>query len=134
MLEVVESDFTKNLADGNAAEEMAQEAYEKLTQDNEIATTEKSTAMKYKGKDQKETEAALAGLKEDREGTEKELAAIVEYWDKLQPMCVAKPESYEERKKRREAEIAGLREALRILEEESGSATFLQVRSIRRVA
>merc|ERR1719375_2063918 len=109
MLEVVESDFSKNLAEGSAAEAMAQEAYEKLTQDNKIATTEKSTAVKYKTKDQKETEAALAGLKEDREGTEKELAAIVEYWDKLQPMCVAKPESYEERKKRREAEIAGLK-------------------------
>merc|ERR1719473_1045853 len=134
MLEVVESDFSKNLAEGSAAEAMAQEAYEKLTQDNEIATTEKSTAVKYKTKDQKETENALAGLKEDREGTEKELSAIVEYWDKLQPMCVAKPESYAERKKRREAEIAGLKEALRILEEESGSAAFLQIRSIRRAA
>merc|ERR1719389_277777 len=131
MLEVVESDFSTNLAEGSAAEDAAIEAYEKLTQDNEIATTEKSTAVKYKTKDQKETEAALAGLKEDREGTEKELSAIVEYWDKLQPMCVAKPESYAERKKRREAEIAGLKEALRILEEESGSA-FLQIRSIRR--
>merc|ERR1719253_2118975 len=131
MLEVVESDFSKNLAEGSAAEAMAQEAYEKLTQDNKIATTEKSTAVKYKTKDQKETEAALVGLKEDADGTSKELAAILEYWDKLQPMCVAKPESYEERKKRREAEIAGLKEALRILEEESGSA-FLQIRSIRR--
>merc|ERR1719262_528422 len=34
MLEVVESDFSKNLAEGSAAEAMAQEAYEKLTQDN----------------------------------------------------------------------------------------------------
>merc|ERR1719409_963222 len=132
MLEVVESDFSKNLAEGSAAEAMAQEAYEKLTQDNEIATTEKSTAVKYKTKDQKETENALAGLKEDREGTQKELDAILEYWDKLQPMCVAKPESYAERKKRREAEIAGLKEALRILEEESGGAAFLQIRTIRR--
>jgi len=131
MLEVVESDFSKNLAEGQAAEDAAVEAYEKLTQDNEIATTEKSTAVKYKTKDQKETEAALIGLKEDADGTSKELAAILEYWDKLQPMCVAKPESYAERKKRREAEIAGLKEALRILEEESGSA-FLQIRSIRR--
>merc|ERR1719399_2389716 len=131
MLEVVESDFSKNLAEGSAAEAMAIEAYEKLTQDNKIATTEKETAVKYKTKDQKETEAALVGLKEDADGTTKELAAIVEYWDKLQPMCVAKPESYAERKKRREAEIAGLKEALRILEEESGSA-FLQIRSIRR--
>merc|ERR1719482_890111 len=135
MLEVVESDFSKNLAEGSAAEAMAIEAYEKLTQDNEIAKTEKSTAVKYKTKDQKETEAALIGLKEDKEGVTKELDAVLEYWDKLQPMCVAKPESYEERKKRREAEMAGLKEALRILEEESGSSdAFLQVRSrhIRR--
>merc|ERR1719337_752789 len=57
MLEVVESDFSKLLAEGNAAEAMAQEEYEKLTQDNEIATTEKETAVKYKVKDSKETEA-----------------------------------------------------------------------------
>merc|ERR1719456_1941940 len=132
MLEVVESDFSKNLAEGSAAETMAVEAYEKLTQDNKIATTEKETAVKYKTKDQKETENALVGLKEDAEGTSKELAAVLEYWDKLQPMCVAKPESYAERKKRREAEIAGLKEALQILEEESGGAAFLQIRSIRR--
>ena len=53
--------------------------YEKLTQDNKIATTEKETAVKYKTKDQKETEAALVGLKEDAEGTSKELSAILEY-------------------------------------------------------
>ena len=41
---------------------MAVEEYEKLTQDNEIATTEKETAVKYKVKDSKETEAMLAGL------------------------------------------------------------------------
>merc|ERR1719473_111912 len=40
MLEVIESDFTKSLADGSAAEAMAVEAYEKLTMDNKIATTE----------------------------------------------------------------------------------------------
>merc|ERR1719453_2329322 len=57
MLEVIESDFTKSLADGSAAEAMAIEAYEKLTLDNKIATTEKSTAVEYKTKDKKETEA-----------------------------------------------------------------------------
>ena len=61
MLEVVESDFSKLLSEGNAAEAMAVEEYEKLTQDNEIATTEKETAVKYKTKDSKETEARLAG-------------------------------------------------------------------------
>merc|ERR1719440_635768 len=47
MLEVVESDFSKLLSEGNAAEAMAVEEYEKLTQDNKIATTEKETAVEY---------------------------------------------------------------------------------------
>jgi len=133
MLEVIESDFTKSLADGSAAEAMAIEAYEKLTMDNKIATTEKSTAVEYKTKDKKETEAMLEGLKEDKASAEKEYAAIMEYWEKLQPMCIAKPEPYAERKRRREAEIAGLKEALTILEEEAGSpSAFLQMRSARR--
>merc|ERR1719316_6691 len=133
MLEVIESDFTKSLADGTAAEAMAIEAYEKLTTDNKIATTEKSTAVEYKTKDMKETGAMLEGLKEDKASAEKEYAAIMEYWEKLQPMCIAKPEPYAERKRRREAEIAGLKEALTILEEEAGSpSAFLQVRTARR--
>merc|ERR1719502_362569 len=132
MLEVVESDFSKLLAEGNAAEAMAVEEYEKLSQDNAIATTEKETAVKYKVKDSKETEAMLAGLKEDKEVAMKEYDAIMEYWEKLQPMCIAKPEPYAERKRRREAEIAGLKQALTILEEEAGSPAFLQVRSARR--
>merc|ERR1719407_411253 len=134
MLEVIESDFTKSLADGSAAEAMAIEAYEKLTMDNKIATTEKSTAVEYKTKDQKETESMLEGLKEDKASAEKEYAAIMEYWEKLQGMCIVKPEPYAERKRRREAEIAGLKEALTILEEEAGSPAFLQVRTARRAA
>jgi chromosome segregation ATPase len=132
MLEVVESDFTKSLAEGTAKESMAQEEYEKLTQDNKIATTEKETAVKYKTKDKKETEEMLVSLKEDKETTDKEYAAVMEYWEELQGMCIAKPEPYAERKRRREAEIAGLKEALTILEEEAGSA-FLQIRTARRV-
>merc|ERR1719502_2019060 len=132
MLEVVESHFSKVLAEANAAEAMAVEEYEKLTEDNKIATTEKETAVKYKVKDSKETEAMLAGLKEDKEVAMKEYDAIMEYWEKLQPMCIAKPEPYAERKRRREAEIAGLKQALTILEEEAGSPAFLQVRSARR--
>merc|ERR1719409_2422779 len=132
MLEVVESDFSKLLSEGNAAEAMAVEEYEKLTQDNKIATTEKETAVKYKTKDSKETEAMLAGLKEDKEVASKEYDAIMDYWEKLQPMCIAKPEPYAERKRRREAEIAGLKEALTILEEEAGSPAFLQMRPARR--
>merc|ERR1719478_2101626 len=131
MLEVVESDFSKLLAEGKAAEEQAIKIYEEQTTENKIATKTKETEIKYKTKDQKETEALLESLKEDIGGSQKELDAINEYWEKLQPECVAKPEPYEERKKRREAEIAGLKEALKILEEESAPEAFLQIRSRR---
>ena len=95
MLEVVESDFSKLLAEGKAAEEQAIKIYEEQTTENKIATKTKETEIKYKTKDQKETEALLESLKEDIGGSQKELDAINEYWEKLQPECVAKPEPYE---------------------------------------
>merc|ERR1719261_1078994 len=133
MLEFVESDFSKLLAEGSADEEQAQKAYDEMTQENKVTTATKETEVKYKTKDKKETENLLVELKTDLGSSEEELKAITDYWEKLQPQCVAKPEPYEERKKRREAEIAGLKDALLILEEESGSEALLQVhRSIRR--
>merc|ERR1719235_720489 len=78
MLEVVESDFTKSLAEGTAKEAMAVEEYEKLTQDNKIATTEKTTAVKYKNKDKKETEEMLVSLKEDKATVEKEYEKLTQ--------------------------------------------------------
>merc|ERR1719359_2571121 len=127
MLEVVESDFSKMLAEGQVTEDQAIKEYETLSKDNEVATATKTTEAEYKTKDSKETAARLAGLEDDKGVAEKEYSAIMEYWEKLQPMCVAKPEPYAERKKRREAEIAGLKQALEILENESAPA-FLQIR------
>jgi hypothetical protein len=128
MLEVVESDFSRNLAEGSAAEDQAQREYDQLSQDNKVATATKTTEVEYKEKDGKQTAVLLSGYNSDRNTAQTELDSILEYWEKLQPMCVAKPEPYEERKKRREAEIAGLKEAMRILENESATS-FLQVRS-----
>jgi hypothetical protein len=119
MLEVAESDFSKMLAEGQAAEDLAQSEYEALTEDNKVLTAEKTTAVKYKNKDKKETEAFLSETKDDLGTTTEELDAVLEYYDKLKPQCIAKPEPYAERKKRREKEIAGLKEALDILEAES---------------
>ena len=48
---------------------------------------------------------------------------MTEYLQKLAEMCTAKPDTYEERKARREAEIAGLKQALEVLE---GEAVLLQ--------
>merc|ERR1719261_1918853 len=126
MLEVIESDFAKNLAQEEAE-------YDKLTQENKVTKTTKEQDVKYKTKEFQSLDKEIAELTSDREGKNTELDAVLEYYEKIKEECIAKPEPYEERKKRREAEIAGLKEALSILE----GAAFVQERShlrgVRRV-
>jgi len=119
ILEVVESDFTKNLADEQSAEADAVSVYEKTTQDNKMATTMKSQDAKYKEKEYKGLDKSIADLSGDRDNTNTELSAVLDYYAKIKDRCIAKPETYEERKARREAEITGLKQALEILENET---------------
>ena len=61
----------------------------------------------------------IADLSSDKSTVSTELGAVNEYYAKLRDSCVAMPETYADRKARREAEIAGLKEALQVLEEET---------------
>jgi chromosome segregation ATPase len=131
ILEVVESDFAKNLAKEEAQEDDAQSEYDEVTQENKVTKTMKDQDLKFKTKEVKGLKKAIADLTSDRETLSNELAAVNEYYAKLKDRCVAKPETYEERKARREAEIRGLKEALSILESETA---FVQRDSHRRHA
>jgi len=124
LLEVVESDFATNLAKEETQESDAAAEYEKITQENKVTKSLKEQDVKYKTQESKSLDKSIAELSTDRESTDSELAAILEYYGKLKQRCIAKPETYEERKKRREAEIAGLKEALEILKSET--ASFMQ--------
>jgi hypothetical protein len=119
ILEVVESDFAKNLAQVEHEEADEQDAYEKQTQDNTVDMTEKQQSVKYKVQEFKALDKALADMATDKETMDTQLKAVLEYYDKIKGRCIAKPDGYEERKNRREAEIAGLKEALTILEEDT---------------
>jgi len=55
---------------------------------------------------------------EDLDGTQKELDAAMDYYDKLKPTCVDAGVSYEERVARRKDEIESLRQALQIMQGE----------------
>merc|ERR1719230_1828095 len=123
LLEVCESDFAKGLAEMNAAEESAQAAYEQESKENEIEKVTKEQDVKYKTKEAAGLDKSVAELSSDKEGVETELSAVMEYLKKIEDECIAKPETYEERTARREAEIAGLKEAQSILNEETA---FLQ--------
>jgi len=123
ILEVVLSDFAKNLATEETQEADAVSSYEKTTQENKISTTMKSQDVKYKTQEYKGLDKSIAELSGDRDTTSTELSAVLEYYAKIKERCIAKPETYEERKARRTAEIEGLKQALSILE---GETVFMQ--------
>merc|ERR1719274_327047 len=115
VLEMSEEDFTTLLAEAEATEDEAAKAYEKLTDENKISKATKMTEAKAKASEAKSLKVQLEHSKEDHAAVSKELDAVLAYLDKLKPECESKAMSYEERKAAREAEIAGLKEALEIL-------------------
>ncbi|CAK0903319.1 unnamed protein product [Prorocentrum cordatum] len=114
-LTVCLSDFTKTLAEITATEDSAQSEYEVTTQDNKEAKIAKEQSVKYETKEAAELDKAITETAADRATTQSELDAVLEYLEKLNDMCVAKPETYAERAGRRAAELEGLRKALEIL-------------------
>merc|ERR1719387_8268 len=116
ILEVVESDFAKDLAEVETAEADQAADYAKQTQENKITKALKDQDVKYKTQEYTSLDKEIAELSSDKETASTELSAVLEYYEKIKDRCIAKPETYEERKKRREAEISGLKEALSILE------------------
>merc|ERR1719316_1193535 len=121
LLEVVESDFTKGLAEMTATEESAAAAYDKQTKENEIEKATKSQDVKYKNKEATGLDQATAEATSDRAGVQEELDAVNEYLEKLHEQCDEKAETYAERVARRDAELAGLKEALQILSNDASA-------------
>jgi len=115
MLEVVESDFSKGIAAMTSEEESAQSQYDAVTNQNNVDKAAKEQDAKYKGAEHVSLDKSVAELKADRNGVNDELSAVVEYFASVKKECVAKPDTYEEKKKRRDAEIAGLKSAMETL-------------------
>jgi len=137
LLEVAQADFTKLLADAEVEESTAVKEYEKQSQENAVQKTMKTADVKYQTKEKASLAKSVAEYKEDMEGEQAELDAVLEYFATVKPGCTVKPMTYEERKARRESEIAGLKSALEILESgpaEAAPEAFLSLRDARRVA
>merc|ERR1719277_1607786 len=119
MLEVVESDFAKDLAGEESTESSAQSDYEKISQENQVTKTMKDQDAKYQNQELKSLAQTLSELNNDYTSASSESAAVLEYYAQIKDRCIAKPEAYAVRKQRRDAEIQGLKEALSVLEDET---------------
>merc|ERR1712125_235181 len=102
--------------------EEAARSYEQNEKDDEIEKVTKDKDVEYKTQEAAKLEKVIAETSKDRATEQAELDAVLEYLKKLEDMCVSKVETYAARKAHREAEIAGLKEALDILESEAAAA------------
>merc|ERR1719428_420222 len=127
ILDVMAGEFTKTVAELQATEEEQVKAYKETKKNNFDTKTAKETEIIKAENEIGSLEITIGHAEEDKKLTENELKAIAEYVEKLKPTCEGRVMSYEERKQKRDAEIAGLKEALAALEE--NTPTFLQLRS-----
>jgi hypothetical protein len=115
MLEVISADFANVMADTKAAETSSQTAYDEF-----MTESKKNRAMKDRKIDMDNADKAAAETKvqddtKDLKGTQDELLAADRYYGKLVPQCFDKGQTFEERTKSREEEVASLKQALKIL-------------------
>lgn len=126
MLEVVDSDFAKNLAAMRVAESTSSEDFKKDEQEMKLEKTRKDQDVKYKKEAHQQLETDLAGLQSDAESSQSVLEDEKQYAETVKAKCVVTPESFEEKKARRQQEIDDLKAALAALEaSDSSPATSL---------
>lgn len=126
LLEVIDTDFSKTLSALQAEEDSSQSNYDAETHENNVAKAEKEKVVQLKSKALKALGKSIAEMSVDRDNMQSEEDAVNEFSVKLKQQCVAKAEPHEEKVKRRDKEIAGLKEALEILGSQSESTSFLQ--------
>jgi len=129
LLEVAESDFSKGLAEMIATEESAAASFEQMTKESAILKVTKEKDVEFKSKEAASLDKSVTEYTSDLDNVQSELDAVLEYFGRINDQCVAVAETYAERTARREAELAGLKDALQILESESA---LVQRHAVRR--
>lgn len=115
ILEVSVEDFKAQEQEATMNENAAQAAYEQLEKECEIKHAVFLKDTEYKTRRKVKLEGDKARTSSDLRSYEKELSAVNDYLEKLKPSCTYSGDTYEERKRRREAELQSLQNALEVL-------------------
>jgi len=130
ILEMCLSDMQKELSNTEMVESEAKSAYTKLTLDNKITKAVKAEALKNKKVASITLKKVMSEYGEDLDGMQTEMDAINAAAKTIKGQCDApEPETYEEKVARRNAEIEGLKDALKTIK----GVAFVQT-SLRGVA
>jgi len=125
VLQTAQEDFEKLRQETTAAESSAEEGFERSTQKATVSLAKKTGMVQGKTQERATLKASIAQIDEDLEGAGTAFEAANTFLKEKKEQCTDKTMSYEERARRREEEIAGLKQALEILSPED--AEFIQV-------
>jgi len=114
MLDVIASDFANLQADTEAEEQKAQREHDRFMVDTTRDKAVKDKQVEMKSGDSQAAKTRAHSLKNDLTSTDDQARAAQRYFDQLKPQCIAQF-SYDDRVKKREEEIASLKDALEIL-------------------
>jgi len=128
ILDMMATEFADTVAELQTTEREQKDAYEKQTNDNEVSKAAKTAEIKASESELASLGTAISETSQDLRGVQKELDALNEYIEKLKGTCVNQPMPYQERVKRRNAEIEGLKQAMDIL---NGETVLVQIRNLR---
>jgi len=131
MLDVISSDFERTISETESAEEQAKRDFVEFDRDCKMSITTKTTGLSHTTSELSENADEMSTAEDDFRTQQASLDNAVRTWVELLPGCVADPGmSYAERVERREAEVAALKDAYCIINnEDAGCAgVFLQKR------
>jgi len=119
LLETISSDFERTISTTEAAEEHAHREYVKFSQEASASIAGKETKKELDTQDLATTRANLKTGMEDLNTAQDLLDAALKELEELKPTCIDTGMSYSERVKKREEEMAALKKALCILDEDN---------------
>jgi hypothetical protein len=117
LLEIAISDFQEQLEEAEQAEEVSARDFKEFQSESGVRMAVFKKDLEYTDRRRVKLEYDEVNMNNDLKSYEKESSALADYMDKLKAQCIVKGPSYEERKARREEELANLKEALTYLSE-----------------
>lgn len=120
LLQVISSDFERTSTNTASAESDAESAYQEQKGSIETSIFDKGEQVSSEGTSKGEEETNLVGFEDGLKSASDLHATSLTELEKLKASCIDGEESYAQRRQRREQEIEGLKEALRILDNFQG--------------
>lgn len=131
LLSIIETDLDKSLANLEASEEMAKKDYEKSEDEVVLAEAAYKKDRQHKEKELIALEAKMKEIEQDLESAKALLEEAYEYYDKIKERCHLASDQFEQRIDKMKKELAGLKDALKILRNEGAFVQDDTPRSLR---